>query len=83
MVDESTQSTVSKVVGLAVAGGAVWAAQKVVGLVWRRVTGHTPPKPEDDDDPRILEVAVAAALTSLIASLARVLATRGTAKFLS
>jgi len=83
VVDESKQSTVSKVVGLAVAGGAAWAAQKVVTAIWRRATGHTPPKAEDEGDAGMSEVAIAAALTGAIAALARVLATRGTAKFLS
>lgn len=83
MVDESTQSTISKVVGLAVAGGTVWLAQKAVAAAWNAATGHTPPKPEDEGDAGLTEVAIAAALTAVVASLARVLATRGTARFLS
>ena len=83
MVDESTQSAVSKVVGLLVAAGAAWAAQKAVSTAWRATTGHLPPKAEDQGDAGLAEVAVAAAITGAIAALTRVLATRGTARFLS
>ncbi|GAA2720670.1 DUF4235 domain-containing protein [Cellulomonas aerilata] len=83
MVDQSTQSTVSKVVGLLVAGGAAWVAQKAVSTAWRSVTGHVPPKAEDEGDAGLSEVAVAAAITGAIAALTRVLATRATARFLS
>jgi hypothetical protein len=82
VVDESTQSTVSKVVGLLVAAGAAWAAQKAVSTAWRAATGHVPPKAEDQGDAGLSEVAVAAAITGAIAALTRVLATRGTARFL-
>jgi hypothetical protein len=83
VVDQSTQSTVSKVVGLLVAGGAAWVAQKAVSTAWRAATGHVPPKAEDDGDAGLTEVAIAAAITGAIAALTRVLATRGTARFMS
>ena len=83
MVDQSTQSNVSKAVGLLVAAGATWAGRKVVGILWSRITGHTPPKPEDEGDARMSEVAITAALTAAVAGLARVFATRLTARFLS
>jgi hypothetical protein len=83
VVDKSTQSTVSKLVGLLVAGGAAWVAQKTVSTVWRAATGHVPPKAEDDGDAGLSEVAIAAAITGAIAALTRVLATRGTARFMS
>lgn len=82
MVDESTQSTVSKVVGLLVAGGAAWLAQKTVSAAWRRATGHVPPKADDDSGAGLAEVAIAAAVTGAIAALTRVLATRGTARIM-
>jgi hypothetical protein len=82
VVDKSTQSTVSKVVGLLVAGGAAWAAQKIVSTAWRAATGHVPPKAEDDGGAGLAEVAIAAAITGAIAALTRVLATRGTAKII-
>ena len=82
MVDESTQSTVSKVVGLLVAAGAAWVAQKAVSAAWRATTGHVPPKAEAEGEAGLSEVAIAAALTGAIAALTRVLATRGTAKII-
>ncbi len=81
-MDESTQSTVSKVVGLVVAAGAAWAAQKIVTTAWRATTGHVPPKAEDQGDAGLSEVAIAAAITGAVAALTRVLATRGTARFM-
>ena len=82
MVDQSTQSTVSKVVGLLVAGGAAFVAQKTVSTAWKATTGHVPPKAEDDGGAGLWEVAIAAAITGAIAALTRVLATRGTARLL-
>jgi hypothetical protein len=83
VVDKSTQSTVSKVVGLLVAGGAAWVAQKAVSSAWMAATGHVPPKAEDEGESGLAEVAIAAAITGAIAALTRVLATRGTARFMS
>jgi len=82
VVDQSTESTISKVVGVLVAAGAAWVAQKTVSGVWRATTGHVPPKAEDQGDAGLSEVAIAAAVTGAIAALTRVLATRGTARFL-
>lgn len=83
MADEQTQSTVAKVTGLVVAGAVAWAAQKAVGAIWNAAVGHQPPKPEDESDARLGEVVAAAAITSAVVALARVFATRGTAKFVS
>ena len=43
---------------------------------------NVPPKAEDQGDAGLTEVAIAAAITGAIAALTRVLATRGTARFL-
>jgi hypothetical protein len=76
------QSLISKVAGVVVALVAAWAAQQIINSVWTRTVGHKPPKPEDPGDARFAEVAAAATLTAAIVALARVLATRGTAKYL-
>lgn len=81
MTDEQTQSTLAKVTGLVVAGAVSWAAQKAIGTAWKAAFGHQPPKPEDDGDSRLGEVVAAAAITGAVVALARVLATRGTARF--
>ena len=83
MVDDSTQSAVSKAVGLLVAGGAAWVAQKSVSTIWKAATGHVPPKAEDEGGAGLWEVATAAAITGAIAALTRVLATRATARIIS
>lgn len=82
MVDKSTQSTVSKLFGTAVALAAAWAAQKVVASAWQAASGHKPPKAEDDGDASLAEVAAAAAITGAVVALVRVLATRGAVRTL-
>lgn len=79
--DEQTESALAKVSGLIVAGLVGWIAQKALGAAWKAAFGHQPPKPEDKDDSRLGEIVAAAAVTGAVAALARVLATRGTAKF--
>lgn len=82
MVDKSTQSTMSKVFGTAIALAAAWAAQKVVSSAWKAASGHKPPKADDDGDAGLAEVAAAAVITGVIVALVRVLATRGAVRAL-
>lgn len=82
MREAEKQSLISKVVGIGVALAAAWAAQKLINSVWTKTLGHTPPKPDDPGDARLAEVAAAATLTAGLVALARVLATRGTSKYL-
>ncbi|WP_263119637.1 DUF4235 domain-containing protein [Cellulomonas fimi] len=79
--DATSESTLAKVTGLIVAGAVAWAAQKALGAIWQKAAGHKPPQPEDPGDSRLAEVVAAAAITGAVVSLARVLATRGTAHF--
>ncbi|MEV7974054.1 DUF4235 domain-containing protein [Cellulomonas sp. NPDC089187] len=78
---EENESTLAKITGLVVAGAVAWAAQKALGAIWKKASGHEPPKPEDPGDSRLGEVIAAAAITSGVVALARVLAARGTARF--
>lgn len=82
MREAEKESLVSKAVGLGVALAAAWLAQKALASLWKATVGHDLPKPENPGDARFGEVATAAALTGAVAYLSRVLATRGTAKFL-
>lgn len=82
MADEQTQSTLAKLTGIVVAGAVAWAAQKAVNVAWKGAVGHQPPKAEDDDS-RVGEVVVAAAITAAVVALAQVCATRGTRKFVA
>lgn len=76
------EDMVAKGVGLAVALGSAWVAQQVIGQVWKVAFGHKPPKPENPGDSRFGEIALAATVTGAIVALARVLATRGMARFI-
>ena len=82
MADTNT-NMIAKATGAIAAIGAAWVAQKILASAWKAATGHTPPKPEDEGDVRFAEIAAAAAISGAIVALFRVLATRGTAKYLS
>lgn len=79
---QSKEDMTAKVLGLVVALGAAWVAQQAINQVWTRAFGHKPPKPEDEGDSRFGEVAAAAAVTGAVVALARVMATRGAARFI-
>lgn len=81
-MDDDKQSMLSKLVGIGVTLAAAWVAQKVLAAGWRAAVGHDIPKPEEPGEARLGELAAAAALTGAVAYVARVLATRGTAKLL-
>lgn len=82
MREAEKQSMISKLVGVGGALAAAWLAQQLINTVWTKALGHKPPKPEDPGDARFGEIAAAAAITGAVIALSRVLATRGTAKFL-
>lgn len=80
MADKTSTPVIAKVVGLVAAGLAAWVANQVVSQSWQATRGHKPPKAEDPGDSGLAEIVVAAALTGAAVSVARVFATRGTAK---
>lgn len=82
MREAEKQSLISKLVGVGAALAAAWIAQQLINTAWTRTLGHKPPKPEDPGDARFGEIAAAAAVTGALIALSRVLATRGTAKYL-
>lgn len=82
MREAEKQSLISKLVGIGGALAAAWLAQQLINVVWTKALGHKPPKPEDPGDARFAEIAAAATVTGALIALSRVLATRGTAKFL-
>ncbi len=81
MADDKTPSTLAKITGAVAALAAAWVAQKAITAAWKATAGHEPPKPEDDTDSGLGEIAAAAVLTGALVALSRVLATRSTAKF--
>lgn len=83
MVDKSAQSTVSKLIGTAIALAAAFAAQQVVAGTWKALSGHRPPHADDDDgDAGLAEVVAAAVITGAVVALVRVLAIRGATRAL-
>ena len=80
--ESEKQSLISKLVGVAAALAATWLANQLIDQVWTRTVGHKPPKADDPGDARLAEVAAAATITGGLIALSRVLATRGTAKYL-
>lgn len=83
MAAKKTKSTVATIAGGVSALAATWVAHKAIAVTWKAVVGHEPPKPESEEDVRFAEVALAAVLTGALVALVRVLATRGTAKFVA
>lgn len=82
MASDNKESLAAKVVGGLVALAAAWLAQKLIDRSWQQVTGHRAPKPEDEGDSRLTEILVATAVSGAVIAMARVLATRGTAKLI-
>lgn len=81
MSDIKSQSIVPRLVGTAAALAAAWIVQQGLAQAWKAKTGHKPPRPDDDSDAGVAELVAAAALTGALVGVARVLATRGTARF--
>jgi hypothetical protein len=80
MSDKPSTSTVAKIVGLVATAAAAWAANQLVTQAWKATRGHKPPAADDDGGP-LAEIIAAAAVTGAVVAVARVLATRGTAKY--
>ena len=81
MDEKQTQSVVAKLIGAGTALAAAFVVQKVLAQAWQAKTGHQPPRADDQGDAGLAEVVAAAALTGALVAMARVLATRGTARF--
>jgi hypothetical protein len=79
--DKQTQSLVAKLIGTGAALAAALVVQQVLAQAWKAKTGHKPPRADDQGDAGLSEVVAAAALTGALVAMARVLATRGTARF--
>jgi glycerol uptake facilitator-like aquaporin len=81
MSNKPSTPMLAKVVGLVTAAAAAWIASQVVNQSWQAARGHKPPKAEDPGDAALAEIVAAAALTGAVVAVARVFATRGTARF--
>lgn len=81
-MDEDKQSMAAKAVGLVATLGAAWIAGKLLDAAWTRTTGHKTPKPDDPGDTRMGELLAAAAISGIVVTMSRVLATRGAARLI-
>lgn len=79
MPGERTTSTILRLTTIGAGLAAGWLVHKLVDAVWERAVGHPTPAADDESTP-LLEVAVATALTGTLVALARLLASRGTAR---
>ncbi|MCL3861766.1 DUF4235 domain-containing protein [Actinotalea sp. K2] len=77
---DGKDTMLTKLIGAGVTLAAAWLAQKALASAWKAASGHNPPDPEDDA--RFAEIAAAAVVTGAIVAFARVMAMRGTAKYL-
>jgi hypothetical protein len=80
-MSDDKQSIVAKLIGTGAALGAAFVVNQVLNQAWKAKTGHKPPKADDQSDAALAEIVVAAAITGALVAMARVLATRGTARF--
>lgn len=65
----------------AVAAGLI--ANQGLKLLWKGITGHTPPDDEKDSDAPIAEIVIFAAVSGALVALARTYANRGAHKWLA
>ncbi|CAM3780441.1 DUF4235 domain-containing protein [Occultella aeris] len=73
-----------KIVTTVAAIAAGFAANKLISLVWKGVTGHEPPTGDADDGEISLgELVVFAAVSGAVVAFARTFATRTTGKWMS
>ncbi|QAY64122.1 DUF4235 domain-containing protein [Xylanimonas allomyrinae] len=59
---------------------AGWLAQRLVGMIWEKSTGHAAPKDLDDDDITVIQAVTFAAVSGGVAVLARRLAHQGASR---
>ncbi|HWS58424.1 MAG TPA: DUF4235 domain-containing protein [Actinotalea sp.] len=81
-MDVDKQEMTGRVVTAVVVLAAAWAAERVIRAAWTARFGHRPPSVDDTDSP-LAEVAAAAALTGAVIALARLVAMRGTTRYLA
>ena len=74
---------VQKLVTTVAAVAAGFAANKLIAVGWKAVTGHEPPTGDPDDgEISIGELVVFAAVSGAVVAFARTFATRGAAKWM-
>jgi len=74
---------VERIVSTVAAIAAGLVANQALKLVWKGITGHTPPDDEKDADAPIPEIVIFAAVSGALVALARTYANRGAHKWLA
>ena len=69
-----------KIGTVVLAFGSGWIAQKLVGAIWKKVTGNAAPQDVDDEDVSIVSAVAFAAVSAGVGVLTRRLAHRGAVK---
>lgn len=84
MEEQSEHSMVAKIAGAAVTILAAMVARQVVNQAWKALVGRPAPQPDNaaDESPTGELVAAAAAMGAVV-GVARVLATRGTTRYVA
>lgn len=77
---EPEQPLVVKVGTVVLTLAAGWVAQKIIGVVWERATGHVAPRDLDDEEITVIQAVTFAAVSGGVAVLAKRLAHRGAAR---
>nr|WP_281041921.1 DUF4235 domain-containing protein [Xylanimonas cellulosilytica] len=66
-----------KIAAMVLTLAAGWLAQKAVGMIWEKSTGHHAPTDLDDDEITVVQAVTFAAVSGGVAVLARRLTRRG------
>jgi len=82
-VSKNDDSLAVKVGTMVLTLAAGWMAQKAVGMIWERTTGHSAPLNIDDDEITVVQAVTFAAVSGGIAVLARRLASSGAKRALA
>ena len=71
MADDNDDGMVDKLILIGTSALAAWLAQKVLGAVWKKTTGHDAPKDPLENDSTIAGIVTFAAVTGAVAALSR------------
>ncbi|RZS62793.1 uncharacterized protein DUF4235 [Xylanimonas ulmi] len=82
-VAERDESLAVKVGTMALTLAAGWLAQRAVGMIWAKSTGHAAPKDPDDESVTIVQAVTFAAVSGAVAVLARRLAHQGARRYVA
>ncbi|PFG36681.1 uncharacterized protein DUF4235 [Flavimobilis soli] len=83
MADDNDEGMVDKLILIGTSALAAWLAQKLLGAVWKKATGHDAPKDPLDNESNIAGIVTFAGVTGAVAALSRIAANKGARKVTS